>query len=95
MSRFRTIAAALAFLAAMATSSAVVAQGCASGGEARQLIQQGQIVPLAVALQRAGLGDVQVADAKLCSQGGGWFYQVRYRYGGQVSVVSLPAGGGY
>jgi hypothetical protein len=85
-------AAALLFLAAGASSPG--AAQCVSGGEGQSLVASGQVTPLPVALQQAGLGGVQVLDADLCRSGGGWSYNVRYRYGGQVNAISIPAGGG-
>lgn len=65
---------------------------CVSRQEARQVLQQGEAAPLAVAMQNAGLGNAQVLNADLCRSGGGWSYRVRYRQDGQVSSASIPAG---
>jgi hypothetical protein len=85
-------AAALLLLAAGASSPG--AAQCVSPGEGQRMVAYGQVTPLPVALQQAGLSDVQVLDADLCRSGGGWSYNVRYRYGGQVNAISIPAGGG-
>ena len=79
-------------LAAVGAPSVGWAQGCASGAEARQLLQEGQVAPLPTALQNAGLGGAQVLDAQLCRSGGGWSYRVRYRQDGQVTSANIPAG---
>jgi hypothetical protein len=91
MTRFSTIAVAALMLALSGLQAESAAQ-CASGSEARQLIEQGQAMPLPSALQAAGLGDAQVLDAQLCRAGGGWSYRVRFRQGGQVSSANIPAG---
>jgi len=93
MSKYRRIAAALILLAAAGASCEGAAQ-CVSPGEGQRMVAQGQVTPLPAALQQAGLGDVQVLAADLCRTGGGWSYNVRYRYGGEVSAASIPAGGG-
>ncbi len=93
MTRLRSIAALVALLAAMGVSSQSAAQ-CVSRGEGQQMVAQGQVTPLPVALQSAGLAGAQVLSADLCRAGSGWVYQVRYRHGGQVSQASIPAGGG-
>jgi hypothetical protein len=85
----RFLAAGLALLLAAAAVPAG-AQQCVSGGEGRQLVAQGQVAPLPVALQRAGLGDAQVISARLCRAGGGWSYRVRVRQGGQVRTANIP-----
>ncbi len=92
MTRLRAIAAAALLLALPGMNAASLAQGgCVSGQEARQILEQGQAVPLPTALQNAGLGGAQVLDAQLCHSGGGWAYHVRYRQGGQVSSANIPA----
>ncbi len=78
------IVTALLFLAAASlSSSAGLAQSCMSGGDpqARALVEQGQVVSLAVALNRASLDHNQVASAELCPGGGGYVYRVRLRSG--------------
>lgn len=92
MSRFRSIALALALLAGIGLASEGRAQ-CVSSSEGHRMVSSGQVVPLASALQRAGLSGAQVLAADLCRSGGGWYYQVRYRRGGQVSQANVPAGG--
>ena len=92
MKTTRPAALALALLLLTAGgSSAALAQGCASRGEARQLVAEGQVAPLPVALQRAGLDDVQVISADLC-QAGGWVYRVQFRQDGEVRSANIPAG---
>lgn len=86
---------AIAFAAFLLALSGIAAESqaqCVSGQQARQILEQGQAVPLATALQMAGLGDAQVLDAQLCKSGGGWSYRVRYRKAGQVSSANIPAG---
>ena len=69
------------------------AQGnCLSGGEARELIEQGQIVPFPDAMRQAGLSPDQVVDVQLCATGGGFVYRVRVLEGGAVRRVNIPAG---
>jgi hypothetical protein len=94
MGNFRHLAAAAILLVAAGASSEGAAQ-CVSRGEGQRMVAEGQVNPLPVALQQAGLGDIQVLPpVNLCQSGRGWYYEVRYRYGGQVSAVSIPAGGG-
>jgi hypothetical protein len=56
------------------------------------MVEQGQVRPLYVALQSAGLAQAQVLSAQLCHAGGGWVYRVRYRQGGNVRTADVPAG---
>jgi hypothetical protein len=90
MSGFRTIAAAVALIAALASSEGL-AQDCVSRGEGQQMVASGQVSPLPAALQNAGLSGAQVLDAELCRAGGGWAYRVRYRRDGQVEAANIPA----
>ena len=85
MSRLRIIAVA-ALLAFSGLPNAAMAQGCASREEARQLLDQGQVIPLPEATSRAGIEDNDVVDAQLCQAGGGYVYRVRLRDGGQASI---------
>ncbi len=91
MSAFRTIALAILLLAG--SSSASFPQGgCVSGGEGRQLLEQGQVVPFPQAMQQAGISG-QVVDVQLCRSGGGYVYRARVREeGGDVREVNIPAG---
>ena len=93
MSGFRTIAMATLLLALAGSPSAGLAQGgCVSGGEGRQLLEQGQVVPFPQAMQQAGISG-QVVDVQLCRSGGGYEYRARVREeGGEVREVSIPAG---
>jgi hypothetical protein len=92
MSAARVIILAALLLAGACLPSAGLAQGCVSGREARQLIQQGQVVPLPEALRRAGVARNQIAgNPRLCAGGGGFVYQVRVVQDGQVTSVTIPA----
>jgi hypothetical protein len=78
-------------LAAAGLPSAGMAQ-CVSGKEARQLIQQGQVVTFPEALQRAGVARDQVAgNPQLCQGGGGYVYRVRVYQDGKLSGRNIPA----
>ncbi len=81
--RTASIVAALLFLAPAFLPSESLGQSCMSGGDpqARALVEQGQVVSLAVALNRASLDHNQVASAELCPGGGGYVYRVRLRSG--------------
>jgi hypothetical protein len=92
MSAARILILAALFLAAAGPLSPSQAQSCVGRQEARQLIQQGQAVSLAVALQRAGISSDQLAgDPQLCQSGGGFAYRVQVVQDGQVSSVTIPA----
>jgi hypothetical protein len=65
---------------------------CLDRRQARQILEQGQAIPLPSAMQSAGLNGAQVVEAQLCRSGGGWSYHVRYRQGGQVRSANIPAG---
>ena len=91
MTRFRAIALA-ALLALGGLSAEAQAQGCVSAGQGQQMVDQGKVKPLYVALQSAGLAQAQVLSAELCQSGGGWIYRVRYRQGGDVGTADVPAG---
>lgn len=89
----RFLAIAYLFAALSASPSAALAQGgCVSGGEGRQLIEQGQVVPFPQAMQQAGISG-QVVDVQLCRSGGGYVYKARVReQSGEVRAVDIPAG---
>jgi hypothetical protein len=88
---YRSIAAALILLAAAGVASEGRAQ-CVPPGEGQQMVAHGQVSPLPVALQNAGLGGAQVLGAELCRSGSGWAYRVRYRQDGKVTSANIPAG---
>lgn len=94
MIRHRAIAAALFLLAVTGSASETMAQGgCLSGGEGRQLMEQGQVVPFPEAMRRAGLSSDQVVEVQLCRAGGGYVYRVRVlQSGGEVRSQNIPAG---
>ena len=94
MAKHTLIAASLFALALSSSVSEGLAQGgCLSGRQARQLLEQGLVVPLPQAIQQAGLSSGQVVDAKLCEAGGGYVYRVRVlQPGGKVRAVNIPAG---
>ena len=73
-------------------SVAPAQSGCASRAEGRQLLEQGQVVPLPEAMRRAGLPSGAVVDAQLCREGGGYVYRVRVRQNGNVRQAKIPAG---
>ena len=91
MSKYRALAAALIALSLAGSVSDGLAQGCISEAEFRQLVQQGQVVTLPEAMQRAGVSG-KVIDVELCQAGGGYVYRVRVRQDGQVQSHQLPAG---
>ena len=92
MSMIRTLAVAALILTTAGALSDGWAQGCVGGREARQVLEQGQAVPLPVALQRAGISSNQIAgNAQLCQSGGGYVYRVRIVQDGQVTSVTIPA----
>ena len=85
-----TLLATLLFAAA-GLPSAASAQ-CVSGQEARQLLEQGQVVPFPEALRRAGVSRDQLAgNPQLCQAGGGFVYRVRVYQDGQLTGVNIPA----
>jgi hypothetical protein len=78
-------------LAAAGLPSAGLAQ-CVSGQEARQLLEQGQVVPFPEALRRAGVSRDQLAgNPELCQAGGGFVYKVRVYQDGQLTGANIPA----
>jgi hypothetical protein len=87
MTKASIIAVATLLSAAVLGTSPGMGQ-CMSGRDAaaRQAISQGQAVPLAVALNRAGLSSDQVAGAELCKAGGGYVYRVHLRQGGTRDI---------
>ena len=92
MSKARTLILALLFLGAAVPFADAWAQGCVGGQEAREILQQGQAIPLAEALQRAGISPDQLAgNPQLCQSGGGFVYRVRVNQGGELSSVTIPA----
>ena len=91
MIRSRRFAAACLALCLAGLPSSGLAQACVSRGEARQLLEQGLVVPLPEAMQQAGV-EGGVVEAELCRGGGGYSYRVRLRQNGQVRVVNIPAG---
>ena len=91
MSAARILILAALFLAAAGPLSPSRAQ-CVGGQEARQVLEQGQAVPLPVALQRAGISPDQLAgNPQLCQSGGGFVYRVQVVENGQVNSVTIPA----
>jgi hypothetical protein len=80
--------AAVALLAICNLADGALAQACVSREEARQLIDQGQVVTLAQAASSAGITDNQIVDAQLCQGGGGYVYRVRLRDGGQTDIAA-------
>jgi hypothetical protein len=90
MIMLRTIA-----LAALLSFGGLASEGqaqCVPPGQGQQMVDQGTVRPLYVALQGAGLAQAQVLSAQLCQAGGGWVYRVRYRQGGNVGTADVPAG---
>ena len=74
-------------------ASPVMAQQCLSGGEGRQLLEQGQVIPFPQAANQAGIAPDQVVDVQLCRSGGGYVYRVRVLdASGQVTSMNIPAG---
>ena len=93
----KTLRASLATLFVLALAGgppAALAQGgCLSGGEGRQLVEQGQVIPFPQAARQAGLTADQVVDVQLCRSGSGYVYRVRVlEAGGRVSSMEIPAG---
>jgi len=92
MNKLPMIALAAMLLAAAGPASPGMAQGCMSGQQARQLLEQGQAVPFPEALRRAGYSRNQLAGGpELCQAGGGYVYRLRVVRNGQVSAVTIPA----
>jgi len=92
MSAARTLVLAALFVGTLGLSSDGWAQSCVGGQEARQILQQGQAVPLAEALQRAGISPDQLAgNPQLCQSGGGFAYRIRVYQDGQLSSRTIPA----
>jgi hypothetical protein len=89
----RSLATAFLLAALAGSPSASLAQGgCVSGGEGRQLLEQGQVMPFPQAMQQAGISG-QVVDVQLCRSGGGYVYRARVRdESGEVRAVNIPAG---
>jgi len=88
----RTILSATLLLAAAGFPSAGLAQSCVSGQQARQLLEQGQVVPFPEALRRAGVSRDQLAgNPQLCESGGGLVYKIRVYQDGQLTGVNIPA----
>jgi len=92
MSKSRTIAVALLAMFIAFPPSNGLAQACVSRAESRQLLEQGQVVPLPEAMQQAGLAADRVVDAQLCRSGGGFVYRIRVLKEGDVRPVEIPAG---
>jgi uncharacterized membrane protein YkoI len=69
-----------------------MAQACVSRAEGRQLLEQGQVMPLPEAIRQAGLAGGRVVDAQLCRAGGGFVYRIRILQDGEVSGRTIPAG---
>jgi hypothetical protein len=92
MSAARTLVLAALFLGIAGVFSNTSAQSCVGGQQARQILQQGRAVPLAEALQRAGISPDQLAgNPQLCQSGGGFVYRVRVYQDGQLSSRTIPA----
>jgi len=92
MSKQLILGLAVLFLAIAGSPDSGAAQGCLSGGEGRQLLEQGEVMPFPEAMQRAGLSADEVVEVQLCQSGGGYVYRVRILQGGQVSSKNIPAG---
>ena len=60
--------------------------------EGRKAVENGQILPFPVAVQRAGISPNDVQDVSLCPNGGGFVYRVKVvQRGGAPRVVAIPA----
>ena len=92
MSKRLILGLAVLFLTMAGSPDSGSAQGCLSGGEGRQLLEQGEVMPFPEAMQRAGLSADEVVEVQLCQSGGGYVYRVRILQGGQVSSKNIPAG---
>ena len=91
MSRYRSIAMALALVAFVAFSTEGEAQ-CVSRAEGQQLVRSGQVAKYPDALRRAGIKSNEVVgDPQLC-RAGGWVYRVPILRGGRRTTVNIPAG---
>ena len=85
-------AAALVCLSLAGFPADGMAQGCMSRQDGRQLLEQGRVAPLPVALQRAGISRDQVVEVQLCRSGGGFVYRLRVlQPGGRVRSINVPA----
>ncbi len=76
---------------ALAVSSAPALAQCASPAEARRDVSAGKVVPLSVAIQRAGISG-QVVRAALCRDGRRAVYRIRVLgRKGRLRQVDIPA----
>ncbi len=93
MAKNQIAAAALLFLSLASVPADAVAQGCLSGRDGRQLLEQGEVIPFPEAARRAGISrDQLVGGPDLCQAGRGFVYRVRVlQPGGSVRSVNIPA----
>ena len=93
MAKNRVTAAALLFLALASIPAEATAQGCMSGRDGRELLEQGEVIPFPEAVRRAGISpDQLVGVPDLCQGGGGFVYRVRVlQPGGTVRSMNIPA----
>jgi hypothetical protein len=66
--------------------SPAAAQNCLSPRDGTELVAQGQVLPLPVAVRNAGLSDSDVVSVRLCQSGGGYVYVVELRQGGRKTI---------
>jgi hypothetical protein len=72
-----------------------MADECYSAGQTRQMVQQGQAVPLSGVLgQIKAIGQIVSSDALLCNVGGRLVYLIDVLKGGNVIHVQVDAQSG-
>jgi hypothetical protein len=90
---FRKSALALLLTAALATPA--LADQCYSSAQTRQMVQQGQAVPLSGVLgQINAIGKIVSSDALLCNVGGRLVYLIDVIQNGNVIHVQVDAQSG-
>jgi hypothetical protein len=86
---------ALAVLLAAGLAAPAMADECYSAGQTRQMVQQGQAVPLSGVLgQIKAIGQIVSSDALLCNVGGRLVYLIDVLKGGNVIHVQVDAQSG-
>ena len=94
MSKLHIVAAALVVATILGVASDASAQGaCLSRRDARRLLDSREVVPLADALNRAGVRRQEVIPdgVELCGRPGNFVYRFRTLRGGRVDRREIPA----
>ncbi len=90
---FRKLAIAVLLTAGLAAPA--LADECYSAGQTRQMVQQGQAVPLSGVLgQIKAIGQIVSSDALLCNVGGRLVYLIDVLQNGNVIHVQVDAQSG-